>query len=373
MSLLRTLHAWIGAIISLLLIITGASGAALACKGPWLHLTLPAAREAPPRDVASLGAALDALERADPPAIIAGMPHPGMTGMPPLIQRSILPSRQIPLFQTYYDHDGYGYADGKGRSVARWTGTGRLETLVYELHHFLLAGDRGMVVVAAGGLVAAFLALSGLIVWLPIARSFRLKFWPSRLRRAEALAAHRNLGALAALPVLLFSLTGAAMIFDQPAQYWLEALAPSPVRAGPTAPSDAGDPDWPRALAAAQAQYPKAEPRMIIWPASMFSPLVVRFRQPGEWAADGNTDVWIDPSTNRVVGGVDGLKRGGGDKLFNALLPLHAGRNGAPFYDLFVGLSGVALTLLGLYGLFAFLQVRLAPRRKTGAGRAPSS
>lgn len=361
MAFLRILHRWTGAILSLLLIIIGVTGALLTLKNDWLRATMPQARAEVVSDPAALGRAVDRLELADPPGILVGMEHMGMAGMPPVLERLVLPSHDLPLFQTFYDHDGYGYADGQGRQVARWTGTARLETFVYELHHFLVAGETGMRIVGIEGLAATFLALTGLIVWWPARRAFTWRLWPTSLKRGEALAAHRNLGVLAALPLVLFCLTGSGMIFYRTTEGLLNRLAPGGVTAEQTAPADAGDIDWPTALARAQAQYPRARLRMIIWPSSMFSPAIIRLKQPGEWAADGHTEVWIDPVTSQVIGGVDALKLGAGQKLFDGFHPVHAASFGGRLYDLFAVLAGLATAALGAYGLWSFL---LKPRRR---------
>lgn len=362
MTILRLLHRWTGAVLSLLLIIVGATGGLLVLKNDWLRLTVPAARTAAVTDAAALGRAVDRLEAQDPPHVIAGMEHMHMEGMPAALTRVVLPSGDLSLFQTFYDHDGYGYADGQGRDVARWTGAGRPETAIYELHHFLLAGDAGMRVVGVEGLIAIFLALTGLVVWWPSRRAFRWRAWPGGWKRGEVLAAHRDLGVLAALPLAIFCLTGSGMIFYQTTEGLLNRIAPGGERPMQTAPADPGDVDWSRALPAVQAAYPQSRLRMIIWPQSRFAPAIVRLKQPGEWAPDGNTEVWIDAETGRLIGQSDGMKLGGGQRLFNGFYPVHTASFGGRLYDLFALLSGLALTALGVFGLWSFV---VKPRRRT--------
>jgi len=87
----------------------------------------------------------------------------------------------------------------------------------------------------------------------------------------------------------------------------------------------------------------------------------VRMQQPGEWSPLGDSEVWIDPENGRVVGRVDGLKRGGGQRVFNGFYPVHTAGFGGRLYDLFALLSGLAAGALGAYGLWSFV---LKPRKR---------
>src|SRR5436190_5186454 len=162
MALLRLLHAWAGAILALLMIVEGLTGAALALKPDYLRLKYPEAREAASLTPQALGAAADAVEKA----------HPGH------IQRLVFASPDLGVHQAFFMHDGYGYAGQDGRMLDMWSGPVRPETFLYELHHFLLLDDFGMKVVGYGALAAAVVALVGLIVWLPVGKAFRPNPWP---------------------------------------------------------------------------------------------------------------------------------------------------------------------------------------------------
>jgi uncharacterized iron-regulated membrane protein len=116
-----------------------------------------------------------------------------------------------------------------------------------------------------------------------------------------------------------------------------------------------GDVDWTRALAAAQARFPEAAPRMAIRPAAPGKPATIRLKQPGEWHPNGRTTVTIDPATSRVVATSDANALPTGIRAYNAFYPLHASSVGGWLYDVVTVLSGLAMAGLGGVGAWAFL------------------
>jgi uncharacterized iron-regulated membrane protein len=342
-GLIRTLHAWAGAILALVLIVEGLSGALLVLKPDYLRLTMPQARIHVAATPQVLGAAADALEKA----------HPGH------LRRVLFAGPELGIHQLLFMDQSYGYAAPDGRLLATWKGAERPETFVYELHHFLLSGDTGMKVVGYSALAACVLALLGVIVWSPLWRATRLRVWPASVKRRDMIAAHRNLGALFALPVILFCLTGGGIVFYKTTQSLLMKWLPGPVPEEFFPPADPGDIDWPKALAGAQAQFPDARIVGAVWPEGIWAPAIVKLRQPGELPIDGETEVLIDPVTSLVQGVKDSKPLGKGLRLYNDLWPIHTAAIGGRLYDLFALLSGLALAGLGVIGLWSFLVKQL--------------
>lgn len=361
MNLLRTLHAWAGAVLALLMVIEGLTGALLALKPDYLRMKFPEARAEAPLTPQALGAVADAVERA----------HPGH------IQRLVFATPNLGIHQAFFMHDGYGYVAADGRMLDMWSGPVRPETFLYNLHHFLLLDDFGMKVVGYGALISAVIALVGLIVWLPVWKAFRPIPWPTSTKRRDVLGAHRNLGIVFLLPLMLFLITGASIIFYQTTQSLLTRWLPGPVHEEFFPPADPGDIDWPKALASAQAKFPAAQIRMVFWPEGVWAPAIVRLRQPGEFPPDGETEVLIDPSTSNVLGVKDASPLGKGLRLYAAILPTHTAQVGGRAFDALTVLTGLALAGLGGFGLWSFTIHHLRPRKakakattSAGDGRA---
>lgn len=352
MGLIRTLHAWAGAVLALLLVVLGLSGSLLVFKDDWLRATIPAARAAAAPTPEALGAAAEALERT----------HPGQ------MKTLVFARPDLGVHRAYLDGETNAYADGGGAVVAVWRESRKLEAWLFDLHHHLLAGETGAVVVGVAGVAGALLTLTGFVIWLPAWRSFAWRIWPRSPRRRELVSVHRDTGMIFLAPVLMLCLTGGAIIFYEPTQALMTAAFPGGAAAPKEKPKvGSGDVDWPKALAAAQARFPEATLRMAIWPSTPGAPAVVRMRQPGEWHPNGRSQVMIDPATSRVVRALDSRALAPGMRAYNTFYPLHAASIGGRLYDALIFASGLALASLGGFGLWSFL---VKPRRRARSGLA---
>lgn len=341
LGLLRTLHAWSGAVLSVVLIIVGLSGAILVLRQDIVRLTVPEARAPADLSPQTVGAILEAQERRHPGALRAfvasgsGLHH-------------------------LYHADGSSLLSQGGEEV-RSSAVEATEALV-RLHQDLFAGQAGDRLVGFSGIAAVILVLTGLVVWAPAWRSFRLRVWPAVARRSEMVSVHRNIGVLFAVPIVFFCATGAAIAFGETTGKVLARALPQ-VTAPPPAipPAGTGDIDWPRALAQAQARFPDAELALVYWPGWPGGPATVRFAQPGEWLGADQAVVLIDPATSGVLFAADRESAPLGAVVRGAFDPLHAAAVGGRLYDVVAFLSGLTLAALGVLGLWSFL---IKPRRR---------
>jgi uncharacterized iron-regulated membrane protein len=342
MNLIRTLHAWTGALVSRLLIITGLTGGLLAFKTDFIRASFTEARTVVAETPQVLGAAANAAQARHGPHI----------------QRIEFAGPDLGVHQLTL-HGGYEYDAADGRPLAEWAGERRPETFVYDLHHFLLMGDGGMKVVGFGGLIAGLLGLTGLIVWAPTLLAWRPRLWPRSTQRRDLIAAHRNIGALFLLPIVLFSLTGAGLIFFRTTQHLLSKAFPGQAEEQFLPPAYEGTTDWVKALAAAQAAVPNGRIRMAIFPPEGGDAAIVRMKTPDQWTPYGNTEVLIDPRSSTLMGVQSPPPKW--MRLYNGLYPLHTGKVGGWLYKGLTALSGLALAALGVFGLWSFL---IKPRRR---------
>jgi uncharacterized iron-regulated membrane protein len=346
MGLLRTAHAWAGLALSLILVVLGLSGAALVFKDDFVRATVPEARAAVVLDAAAMGAAAAAAERSL-----------GSQGLRSLV----LAGDGLGVHKAALADDASALVAGDGTVIAVNARNERFEDWLFDLHHHLLAGETGETAAGVAALAALVLLVTGVAISLPTLRGFAARLAPRSTRRRDLIAAHRDLGLMFALPLAVAALTGAALVFSDPAKAVLGAHdPPKPPRAG------VGSIDWPAALAAAQARFPDARLRVVIWPQKSGQPATIRLRQPGEWHANGRTMVWIDPATGAVLGVVDAMALDRGHRAFNAMWPLHAAKVGdgvaARVVDAITAATGLSLAALGLYGAWSFALRK--PRRR---------
>lgn len=348
MGFLRTVHAWAGALLAVQLIVLGLSGSLLVLKDDWLRATLPAARQAVTATPQALGQAAEALEQA----------YPGE------IKTLVFARPDLGVHRVRLAKEASAYADGSGGVVAALRGNARLEAWIFDLHHKLLAGEPGEMMVGIVGLAGAVLTLTGLVIWFPSWRAFGWKLWPRSSRRRDLVAAHRDTGMIFLVPVFALCLTGGAIIFHEQSQALMTAAFPGGIEPPKPPKAGQGDIDWPRALAAAQTRFPDATLRMAAWPARPGAPATIRLRQAGEWHPNGRTLVYIDPATSQAIGTLDSRALAPGMRAYNAFFPLHAASVGGRAYDLAIFLSGLALAGLGGVGLWSFL---VKPRQRRAA------
>ena len=343
MRLIRLVHAWAGAVVSLMLVVLGLSGALLVWKDDYLRATIPEARAMAALDPASLGE-------------VAARAEAGVSGSPP---RSIVfASDTLGVHTLGLADDAGAYLSADGGHIVSWTGTDRVEVWLFDLHHHLLTGETGKIAAGVAGIAGFMLTITGFAIAWPALWLFAGRFVPAGAKRRDLIAAHRDLGLIVALPILIATATGAMLVFDDFTRPALQTLAPG--SAAPKPPvTGIGAVDWPRAMAEAQARFPDARIRIAIWPSAPGKPATIRLRQPSEWHSNGRTVVWIDPTTSGIVGQIDAAALGAGDRAWNAIWPLHAAKVGGGqlatrTIDLVTSLTGLGLALLGAYGLWAF-------------------
>ena len=347
--IIRTIHAWSGAGLSLLLAVMGISGSLLVFKNDYLRASFPQARHAVPADPATVAAFTEQAEALYGASAIRSLRFP---------------APDLGLLRVRLNTGESAYLDRTGAELARWHGHARPEEWVFDLHHYLLMGETGEIVIGIAGLCLFGLVLSGLYAVWPARRSLGARVLPRSAKRRDLLSSHRNLGVLAGLPMIVMALTGTGMIFPDMAKALMLAgrTSPAPLKMAPT--TDSGEADWPTLFQTAQAEFPDATIRGVTMASGQGGAIRIRIRQPAEWQPNGRTYISLYPASATVLSVTDALSATPGAQAFNAFYPIHSGRlgegYGARIYDLLLAIIGVSLTVLGLVGMYAFLT---KPRR----------
>lgn len=348
---LSLLHRWLGGLVGLALAVLGLTGAALLWKPWWVGV--PLSNRAP--------------TEAETLAMIAAAERLGAGHL-------TLPSAEFGTAQAGLPDGGGAYLAHEGILRAQWTSSwDRPETFLFDLHHHLLMGETGELLTGWLGIAAALFTLSGLVLWWPTRRTFRLKALPARLTRPAVIRHHRDLGVVLALPILLAGLTGALIVLKPLAGAIFAPLSPAPEiaawQARPPAPAAAQAPDWPAILAAARARFPDAQPRMIIWPKAPGEAVTIRMRRPAEWHPNGRTTLTL-AGDGTLLAARDAPAAPLATRAQNALYPLHSARlAGSPMalpLRVVMTLAGLGLALLGSLAVLTFWR---APRPRKNPTR----
>lgn len=204
---------------------------------------------------------------------------------------------------------------------------------LYELHRNLLTGERGHTVAGIGGLLLFGLGVSG--VYLAWPRSFSRAAWGRVLgikRGASRVRlwfdVHRAVGMWLAPLLLLMSLTGSALVFNEVARSAVAAVLPVEKLARMSrepAGAAAASPDLDELVKLAERQFPQAQWSRLTLPSGRGGVTEVRLLQPGEPRIDtGNSRVRFD-ATGTVQARVDPLQAPAGNVVLDWIFPLHSG------------------------------------------------
>jgi len=354
LAILGLAHRLTGFAVSLWLLLLGATGSLLALQEDWLPLVQPAITGPLPGAGDESAAGLARRVRAAE----AGFGKDRVWAL-------VLAGPSNALDQIYLrDQTGGGFLDPhSGAVIARWRGNERFVDVLFELHRSLLLGQGAKKAVGIVGLAGLVLVLSGLVLAWPAIRRWRGAAWPRSATRAAMVVAHRELGLIVALPLLVTMTTGVAVVFPATTKALLRAVSGLPApSASISKPVDAAaDIAWQAVFTAALERFPDASPRVVILPAAPGSPIAVWLRQPAEWHPNGRTTVDAT-ADGTVIQTRDAVAVPLTDRLVSEAYAVHAAKVGGPIYRFALALTGLALALLASYGAIAYAR-RLFGRR----------
>lgn len=378
-SLTRTLHLWAGLVFGSLLVLQGLTGSILswrheldAALNPGLLQVAPppgTRRGAPLRVAPATVQAVDAMLGSS-----RGYGRPNMLMLPEHAGDVFIawyrPGKTASIWQqgvtrqVMVDPANVKVLGERNWGEAGFTRPLLLPTL-FHLHHYLLAGDGGKVVVAVQGLALLLLSVTGIIVWWPTMT--RAAFWHAITFRLNStwpklsFQLHRAAGFYVAPVFLMLAVSG--IYFNMPG--WVTpavgAVATLTPNAKPVNRSAPGTPPLaPDAVvAAAQAVFPAARVSRLSFPAKPGQPWEVRVRQPGEMRhGDGATRITIDAGDGAVLRVVDPLAMRSGDRFLSWMFPLHTGEAFGTAGRVVISFIGVTPLVFFITGLVMWLKFR---------------
>lgn len=355
MRVLSLLHRWAGGITGLLLVLIGLSGTLLVWEESWIGL--PGASDALDGNPAAIGLAVAAALEEDAD-----------------LSRITFAGEGMALHQAIYSDDSGAYLNQAGEVVDRWNSMwGRPELWLFDLHHYLFAGEAGKIVTGILGLLLAAFTISGMILWWRTRRKFEFRLWPKGLTKKAIIRQHRDIGTVASPLLLMAAFTGTMMIFPEVSRLILSPLAHEEEAAVVPMgiPSPGSETDWSALLITAQRAFPDAAPRRIMMPNEPGAPVVLRMKQDFEWTPNGRTYVYLDPASVSVVSTVDPATGDTASAITEKYYPVHAGKVGGLFWKLMLTFGGFALCILGLLATWSFWFV--GKKRSSSPRRADAS
>ncbi|ASJ72616.1 PepSY-associated TM helix domain-containing protein [Granulosicoccus antarcticus] len=353
----RFIHAWMGAILALLLILIASTGTALIWKDAYVRLAFAQQAQGLDRNVNDLLSIVESSESAFGAHTINhirfGDENVGIS--------------RIDLVNK---HAAYIAADGS--VLEEWAPNGRPEDWLLDLHHRLLSGTAGLYVVGAAGLASLLMILAGLVAYWPKRRHWRVGLIPRKLIRPHILLSHRNLGFLSSLPFAIVLLSGVVITFPDTSRSFFYSPESDTYGAdfgeGVDALDGQSEAVWERALGRAMTVFPQAHITGLVWP-SAAEDKVIQMRTTSEWAEHGNSRVHITAFDGMMGLRVDASTSSLGEKAYQAMRTVHTGGFDGWLYDVFLSIIGIGMTYIGLSGFTTFISHRLPRSRRKAASK----
>jgi len=350
LKIIRTLHAWGGLTLALLLILSSVTGTLLVWKEDYVKLITPAAQvefEPTPATLAPIAEAVEAQFTNEDVLNIQ-------------FATAEFPLTRVTLYDT-----NYAYLDVQGNIVDQWHMNDRFEEWLYDLHHRLLLDNLGLTIVGLAAMALVILVILGIITFVPLRRHFSKGILPNSLTRVGLINSHRNLGIVIALPLLLTLVTGITLAFSfQVEDMFLEELRRTQeysdaMVVGIDSITGEGTGDWEPAFERVLAVFPGATIRSTSVPSGFSLHKVIGVQQPGQWNRTGTSHVYIDSDMGYMDLRIDSSGFPLVERIYNAGYPLHTGKTGSLLYKLFLTFVGIGVALLSIMGLTSFIKSRL--------------
>lgn len=228
-----------------------------------------------------------------------------------------------------------------------------LIVVLYELHYALMAGDIGMTIVGIIAFLFLVVSITGIILWPGWRRlitGFKIK-WNAHPKRVN-FDIHKVVGIITVVFLILTAFTGFCWNFYNFTEPIIYALTFTKQRPEPVSVPKPGQSPLRLAkqLKIGEAALPGAMVRSISFPTKPEDSLKISFKLPQENAECGQSNVYLDQYTGKVLRVDNSLKMPLGDRVLNSFTSLHYGTFGGLYTRIlyvFVGLSPLILFISG--------------------------
>lgn len=340
--LIRQVHAYVGLVLSFLLLVFAITGSALVYKEAFWRLTYPELRIPQPQLTPDqMARAFASAEEAFGSRL-----------------RSIkLPEPGVPALHLYLESGEAFLSAENYRVIDEWGVRDRPMAWLFDLHAHLMAGESGEIFGGWISLLGVLLAVTGLVLWWPARRQFRWRnLLPLGWHRRDLIAWHRDLGLVFTPLLLVLLLSAAGLVFYTAAGTMLNALFgdESPAVFVAEAPPVESPPLADAAvLEEVERQFPDAR-IVFYYPAREGNAFhEFRLKQPCELHPNGRSYLYVSLQ-GEVMERIDPCLYGPGEKVLHSTYPLHAGKADSQIYKFLVFLGGLVLAALAGSGFLAY-------------------
>lgn len=234
--------------------------------------------------------------------------------------------------------------------------------LLFEFHSALLLEDAGKAVLAWIALAYLALLISGLVLWWPKRWVSALKIQVRKGLLRGVFDLHRTGGAVLGLLIAVSVATGAYMAWRPLSEAVTRLNGESPIKPPKISTEELNQAvhmPLDEMVARARAQFSQGQVGYIQIPAEADRPIRIRLRLADDPHPNGLTSVWLHPKTGAVLATHRWNELDPGARAFSFIYPLHTGELGGVALEAVTFLSGLALGLLGISGIWLWWRRRV--------------
>ncbi|QLE54273.1 PepSY domain-containing protein [Nostoc sp. TCL26-01] len=342
-------HRWLGLIAGILLCIAGVTGSILvfwheidgAVLAAQFGLVVPTGELLSPMAIAETVKAAYASKGLT----LSSLRFPDRLDKPYVVSLLDAANHYLQVFVNPYT----GKIIGDRQWETSWIG------MIYGLHYKLLAGDTGTLIMGVVALLTVIINLTGIVLWpgwRKLATGFKIK-WNAHIKRRN-FDLHKVAGIVTGTFLVLIGFTGFAWNVPQAqvtAGIYAITLTNKP--ADPISQLIPGQSPLPitELIQRANAVVPNAKTTYIFFANKPESPFLVAKKQSQETSKYGNTRIYLDQFTGKVIQLQNGVKPSRAEAILNQFGSVHFGTfGGLPTRILyvFVGLTPLLLLITGL-------------------------
>ncbi|AVJ54857.1 PepSY domain-containing protein [Idiomarina sp. OT37-5b] len=271
---------------------------------------------------------------------------------------ALMPTADRPWFEVVDAEKTHYYYDANGTLLLERHYLGDTMSWLVELHHHLALNELGKDILGILGLLSIALITTGIVRWWPRRGSFSRAlsvrwFNPFSKRGMQTLwQLHRFIGVTLFVPIVIVIITGTAIMYAAPVKSVLVSLFPQTQQHSLPPLPDKQASNWSQRLALVEQALPTAEARLLYLEEPQ-----IRAKHQTEWHPNGRNYLQFTPS-GTVAKVIDERSTALGNRVSNMIYPTHVAAIGGSLYLAVILLSGLALIVLPISGVWFYVKRR---------------
>jgi ferredoxin-NADP reductase/uncharacterized iron-regulated membrane protein len=334
-SVLVTCHRWVGLIFGVLLFLQGLTGAVIAFRDELNRALHHDALVIEPRDAyLPVQTLIETVRRAHPQLYVERIEYPEHRDQSLMFRMETKGGAH----QRYIAVDPYRGIITRDAATHAWPAH-----WLFWIHQQLLAGHTGENIIGIMGIALLFLAITAPFVWWPgrrnLKRGFTVSVSAGKYRGLRDL--HRVVGIFVVVLLLLWSSTGAVIVWKSEIQAMLARSVTMVFKPAPKVPERADAHLLPldEIIAAGRKRYGDAPIKNVRFPGGHGRVVAIFFATPSTTRPRASDQIWLDGYTASTLGVYEAGALPTGNVILDWMLPIHSGE-----------VFGVAGRVLFLFG-----------------------